>query len=243
MKIILKIVGVVLIVFGALMAIVGLTSTAELGTAGVITSLVMAAVCICLGVFLFRKKKKAVHESEITPVIVPEVEEPKPIEKAPKVVLQPEELAPIEPKYQYYGFKVAGISYREKDIIDQIMMENDDYNLSKRELVELGLTDERIYRYIGAPSDIELISEPDNPHDDNAIKVIADGLHIGYVPAEKTGKVKMILTTKEVITIACDMYGGQYKVITEDYNDSGKEVYTVEKDKTNIGAEIAIKYL
>lgn len=248
MKIILKIVGVVLIVFGALMAIVGLTSTAELGTAGVITSLVMAVICICLGVFLFRKKKKAaapepVHEPEIIPEVVPEEEESESMTEAPKVEPQQEEPAPIEPKYQYYGFKVAGISYREKDIIDQIMMENDDYNLSKRELVELGLIDERIYRYIGAPSDIELIPEPDNPHDENAIKVVADGLHIGYVPAEKTGKVKKILTTKEVITIACDMYGGQYKVITEDYNDSGKEVYTVEKDKTNIGAEIAIKYL
>ncbi|MBR2555101.1 MAG: HIRAN domain-containing protein [Aeriscardovia sp.] len=41
---------------------------------------------------------------------------------------------------------------------------------------------------------LELIEEPENKHDPNAIKVIVDGQHIGYVPAKKCEKVKKILT-------------------------------------------------
>lgn len=244
MKIILKVLGVVLIIIGALIAIIGVTSTAELGTSGVIVSLIMAAICIGIGVLLFRKKKKAALPLQSDPAPVEDVD-PEPVVEPiePVMVEKVEDPRPIEPEYQYYGFKVAGISYREKDIIDQIMIENDDYDLSKKECIELGMIDERIYKYIGAPSDIQLIPEPDNPHDENAVKVIADDVHIGYVPAEKARKVKRILSTKNIISITCEVYGGQYKVISEDYNDSGKEVYTIEKDKTNIGAEIAIKYL
>lgn len=252
MRIFFRIVGVVLIAFGALIAAVGVTSISELGISGVIISLIMAAICLNLGISLFRKKKKkalftvqsdTVPVKEMDPepeIIIQEEEAPTSIE--PEVVVQEEDSTSTEPEYQYYDFKVAGISFRENDIIDQIMIENDDYDLSKREAVELELIDERIYRYIGAPSDVQLIPEPDNPHDENAVKVISDGLHIGYVPAGKTKKVKQILSTKDIISISCDIYGGQYKFISEDYNDSGKEVYTVEKGKANIGAEIIIKY-
>lgn len=40
---------------------------------------------------------------------------------------------------------------------------------------------------------LELIPEPENPSDPNAIKVIVDGQHIGYVPVKKCAKVKKIL--------------------------------------------------
>lgn len=258
MRVIFRIIGIVLIAFGVLIAAVGVTSISEIGISGVIISLIMAAICLSLGIFLFRKKKKKalfpvqsdtvpVKEMDPEPVVIKEepeviIQEEAPTSIEPEVVVQEEDSTSIEPEYQYYDFKVAGISFRENDIIDQIMIENDDYDLSKREAVELGLIDERIYRYIGAPSDVQLIPEPDNPHDENAVKVISDGLHIGYVPTGKTKKVKQILSTKDIISISCDIYGGQYKFISEDYNDSGKEVYTVEKGKTNIGAEIIIKY-
>ena len=46
---------------------------------------------------------------------------------------------------------------------------------------------------------IALEEEPDNQYDPNAIKVILDGKHIGYVPAKKCKKVKKILQ-KHTIT-------------------------------------------
>ena len=41
-------------------------------------------------------------------------------------------------------------------------------------------------------NDIFLVPEPDNPHDPKAIKVMSsDGIHLGYVPASLTEKVRM----------------------------------------------------
>ena len=46
---------------------------------------------------------------------------------------------------------------------------------------------------------LELVEEPTNKYDPNAIKVIVDGKHIGYVPAKKCKKVKNILHNKTII--------------------------------------------
>lgn len=44
----------------------------------------------------------------------------------------------------------------------------------------------------------ELVEEPTNKYDPNAIKVIVDGQHIGYIPAKKCAKVKSILHSGKV---------------------------------------------
>lgn len=41
----------------------------------------------------------------------------------------------------------------------------------------------QLYRKDWEDIDIELVLEPENKYDPNAIKIIADGLHVGYVPA------------------------------------------------------------
>jgi len=46
---------------------------------------------------------------------------------------------------------------------------------------------------------LDLVEEPTNKYDPDAIKVIVDGKHIGYIPAKKCKKVKKILHTKNVI--------------------------------------------
>lgn len=65
------------------------------------------------------------------------------------------------------GFKVAGLSYYEDNYVDIIDPEGD-------------LT-------------VNLVPDPDNEHDPNAIKVLLNDIHIGYVPKEKTEDVKKIL--------------------------------------------------
>ena len=153
---------------------------------------------------------------------------------------QPEAAKPEGPEYEYYNFKVAGISFREKDIIDSLAVENDAYDMTKMELVDMYLIDEPIYKYLVSASTVHLEDEPDNPHDPNAIKVVVDGVHIGYVPAKKSNKVRQILEKSPAII--CNIYGGPSKTVHEDYNGRGKEVYTVEKADHNFGAEIILKY-
>ena len=168
-------------------------------------------------------------------------------EDAKLEIAQPEDAKPEEAKsedseyeYEYYSFKVAGISFYQEDIIDSLAVENDVYDMTKKELADSYLINEPVYKYLIPVSDVQLEDEPDNPHDPNAIKVLADGVHIGYVPSRNTNKVRQLL--KKSPTVICDIYGGPSKIVFEDYNDDGKEVYTMKKSNHNIGAEVILKY-
>jgi len=166
-------------------------------------------------------------------------------EDAKSEITQPEDVKPEEAKsedseYEYYSFKVAGISFYQEDIIDSLAVENDDYDMTIKELADSYLINESVYKYLIPVSDVQLEDEPDNPHDPNAIKVLADGVHIGYVPSRSTNKVRQLL--KKSPTVICDIYGGPSKIVFEDYNDDGEEVYTMKKSNHNIGAEVILKY-
>ena len=54
---------------------------------------------------------------------------------------------------------------------------------------------------------LELIEDPENKHDPNAIKVVVDGKHIGYVPKEKTAKVRKFLSKIYEISAEVELDG------------------------------------
>ena len=163
-------------------------------------------------------------------------------EKAAKVIAAAPEpvktLEPPKPKSKRYTFKVAGISFHEDEIREELLAENDDYNLSKKDMIEMGLEDTMVYQYEGLSVNVQLVPEPDNPHDPSAIKVIADGIHVGYVPAKETSTVKGLLSVDD-LKIGCSFHGGDYKVLFEDY-ETGK--YNFKKGKNNIGAVVTMRY-
>lgn len=132
-------------------------------------------------------------------------------------------------------FHIAGTSYRE-DAILTLAEENDDYNLSKKELIDNGMEDERIYKYYFPTMRSELIPEPDNPHDPNAIKVLVNGVHIGYVKAGSCSHVKNLLGSGKVSSYGVDIAGGPFKRIYED--EDGK--YQLEKEDRNFSATLMI---
>lgn len=132
-------------------------------------------------------------------------------------------------------FHVAGTSYRE-DAILSLAEENDDYNLSKKELIDDGMEDERIYKYHFPAMHSELVPEPDNPHDPNAIKVLVNGVHIGYVKAGSCSHVKNLLASGKVSSYGVDIVGGPYKRVYEDEDGD----YQIEKEDHNFGATLMI---
>ena len=85
---------------------------------------------------------------------------------------------------------------------------------------------------------MELVDDPENAYDPNAIKVVADGVHIGFVPKEKTRRVREILAFHPDAKLSCDVCGGDYKILEED--DDGN--YSVEKVSLNYGAEVTVTY-
>lgn len=138
------------------------------------------------------------------------------------------------------SYRVAGISFREEAVL-KLAKKNFEYDLSKKEIVEAGSTDERIWEYTFDPSKVSLVPEPDNPNDPNAIKVLVNDEHIGYIKSGRCAHVKKLLAEDRIVKIRCEMGGGPYKVVWEDYDDDkDKAVYTLEKNAINFFAKLTI---
>lgn len=120
------------------------------------------------------------------------------------------------------NFRVAGTSFHEKEI-EEIGTDNMDYEMSKKEIVDAGLEDERIYKLEFFPYSAELIPEPDNPYDPKAIMVIVDGVHVGYIKKGSTSRVRNLLEAGG--KISAEIHGGPYKVI---YLDDENDKYEIE---------------
>ena len=244
MKAVLKILGVILIGVGVIILIAGKSAASD--ALGLIILLLMGGIPAALGVLCLLKSKKKLdlagsnvpEQPTVPPMPVPEpAPDIEPIQEPEPVIEQAAAPEPEKDPYKYYSFKVAGISFYEKDIIDTLAIENDDYDMTKKEIVDAYMTDEDIYKYIVQIDEIELDPEPDNPHDPNAIKVIADGVHIGYVPAKSTKKIRQLLEKHP--EVMCNVYGGPSKIVFEESDGS----YTMKKSDHNIGAEVILKYM
>ena len=246
MKAVLKILGVILIGVGVIILLAGKSVATD--ALGLTILLLMGGIPAVLGVLCLLKSKKkqdsagsnVPDQPTVPPMPVPEsapdieqVQEP----KSEPVIERSAAPEPEKDPYKYYSFKVAGISFYEKDMIDTLAIENDDYDMTKKEIVDAYMTDENIYKYVVQIDEVELIPEPDNPHDPNAIKVVADGVHIGYVPAKSTKKIRQLLEKHP--EIMCEVYGGPSKILFEESDGS----YTMKKSDHNIGAEVILKYM
>ena len=139
-----------------------------------------------------------------------------------------------------YKFKVAGLSYHLDDLWS-LEQPNDDYDMAKRAIIEDGLEDEKIYKTFWMIGKTELIPDPDNEYDPNAIKVLMDGKLVGYVPKDETAEVKKLLDSGLIKHIASDVTGGNYKIVHSDYDlEKDKDVSEMEKDKDPYEAFITI---
>lgn len=153
------------------------------------------------------------------PAETPAVEEPAPA-LAPSA---PKEPRPAPKKVKTY--KVAGVSYRLKNIME-LAAENDFYSYSKKELIKVELTGQRVWKYVFCADKVELVPEPDNPQDPNAIKVIIDGLHVGYIKAGTCAHLLKVIREGRLGKIEAVIGGGPYKYVgCVDYTEDGDEVY------------------
>lgn len=230
-----KVVGVIFALLGLFLLLISFVGDFSIGI------FVAAVLALLVAAFFFKKPKpKTTVEPTERPAPAPErideaVESESP---SPFSDLAP---SPAAAASRSYSFKVAGISFRQKDL-DDVLLDNYEYDMSKSELIDLGMTDERIYKYIDVVGDVSLVPEPDNAHDPNAIKVCVNDVHVGYVPSEKAKRVKKILDTGDP-SLSCEVVGGPYKIIREDYDDDkGKDIYRLEKNNMNIGIEVTLHY-
>lgn len=139
----------------------------------------------------------------------------------------PQKETPKKPGPKVYH--VTGISHYEDNLMN-LAMEDDDFCMTKKDLVDAGRVGERIWKYFFSVSKAEIIPEPDNPVDPKAIKVVADGMHVGYIKAGACSHLLKVLREDRIKKIKCEIGGGPYRYISEKYDDyKDKFVYTVEK--------------
>lgn len=238
MKTVNKILGVICYVIAVLSILFGLSAFAMKEVGAGIFFAVIAVIFVLLARYTKSYAAKKYGSAKPAPApVTPAPEAPAPTPAAPAKPVEPKPTPKASPAEdcESYNFAVAGVYYHEKDIIEGLMDENPEYDLTKKEIEEDGLEDTYLYKYSVAFADVDLVPEPDNQYDPNAIKVVADGILVGYVPAKKTKAVRKIMDEKEIVKAQCQIYGGDYKVLNYDSS-------SIRKGSTDLKAVVSIKY-
>ncbi len=119
--------------------------------------------------------------------------------------------------------RVSGTTYH-LDGFRQLEKDNPSYDLSSKELLDSGMFNVRIYEKDYPYSKIELVPEPDNEHDHNAIAVVINNAKVGYIKSGSCSHVKKLISENKIKKINANIGNGKYKVVF----DSGNVI----KDKT-----------
>lgn len=141
--------------------------------------------------------------------------------------------------------RIVGLDHRKANVM-KLAKENPIYKLDKSAILKKGLVDTCIHKYIFADGPTELVQEPDNPHDPNAIKVVVAGQHIGYIKAGSCAHLNKVINDGRVEKILCRIYGGPYKGAFQDYDETldagftGKPTYRMVTGTEDIRAEIRV---
>lgn len=150
------------------------------------------------------------------------------------------EPAPAAPPKKTETHRLAGEDYY-LDAIRDLMVENSMYSWGKKELIDYGYIDERIYEFDVYSGVAVLEPEPDNPHDPKAIRVLTDGVHIGYIKAGSCAHIHKLLRDGGIETARVDIKGGKYKILVEEYDDyTDKTTYTLERGSIPLSAVVTL---
>lgn len=120
-------------------------------------------------------------------------------------------------------FAVAGVTYRI-DNLESIGREDKAYYKDDDELIKT--RKKPVYKY-HFPNTFTVEFEPDNPNDRNAIKILVDNVHIGYVPKELCTTVKKYITNDAVESYQIRIGGGDFKEIENGYVIKRRSQYKV----------------
>lgn len=111
--------------------------------------------------------------------------------------------APLPAEFE---FDVAGFEYYHEQMLEVLEL-NPNYKEPKRK-------DKSVFKYKYFEKPCDLIPEPKNQYDKNAILVSYDGKSLGHVPASMTSTVKMYL--KKGYFPVLSIRAGHYKVYEDD---------------------------
>lgn len=136
---------------------------------------------------------------------------------------------------------VAGVQYYLDNLLG-MAEPNYLYDCKKQELIETYHTDETIYKQTYGARHLDLIHEPDNPHDPNAIKVLLDNKLVGYIAADDCQHILDIMDSGLFVSATCEIAGGKYKRVNEDYDCiKDKSTYKMETGEDDYAIYVYIR--
>lgn len=187
---------------------------------------------------LFKRK-----DSPVEPV-QPSKEEAKPELENPVEVATPEPEIPVEetkPQTVTKEYEVAGVEYYLKNLLS-MMEPNYLYSYKKQDLIDTCNYDIPIYKNVSTATNLQLVQEDDNPHDPNAVVVLLDDKIVGYIPRRDCKHVRYLMDNDLVVSFTCEVYGGKYKQVNEDYNwEKDRSTYSMETGEDDYGITIRIE--
>lgn len=113
-------------------------------------------------------------------------------------------------------FYIQGIQWYVDMCMRDQMLENDEYNMSAREIFECVGENEVVYQYDDFFRDVELVEEPDNKYDPNAVGIYIKGNRSGFVKRNDCTEVKQLLKDPTYKYATLQIQGGDYKKVYED---------------------------
>lgn len=133
---------------------------------------------------------------------------------------------------------VAGTSFHQAEI-KAMGEKNPDFALTKAEMFKRGRME--VYEYTFSPKKAELVPEPDNPHDPKAIKVLVDGVHVGYIKSGSCAHVHKLIREGRIEKIVPQIVGGKSKYLST-YDAAAKHLndYTLERCDSSFGVQLSI---
>lgn len=136
-----------------------------------------------------------------------------------------------KPTLEPFTTNVVGMPYCQFNI-EKIGKKLKGYNLPPEKMIEYGKP--RYYEFYFDINAVDLIPEPTNPEDPNAIMVIANGEKIGYISSHFTQTVKPYLSVP--CTYELSLRGGRWKEPRADGSIiSGDTPYSAEIKITPVG--------
>lgn len=148
---------------------------------------------------------------------------------------------PQEPETIVNSYEVAGVVFYLKNLLS-MAEPNYLYDYKKQDLIDTCNYDVPIYKTVINATDLKLTHEPDNPNDPNAIMVLLNDKLVGYIAAKDCRHILDIMDNDLFVSATCEIYGGKYKKVNEDYNwERDKSTYSMETGQDEYGITIYIR--
>jgi hypothetical protein len=142
------------------------------------------------------------------------------------------ETDPDSPYWEIAYFDIAGLYYHRRQI-KELCRDNPDYSRSQAELIEDEMVDCDIPRYLFDQQDAELVPEPENPADPDAIRIDVSGKTVGYIKRRETDEIRTLLMHQQIGNISCEITGGPSRILYSGYSPArDKAIYeSVEREQ------------